>query len=97
VDLNGEKRRKLDVSLVRRQVGQLASQPAGERGSLSFLFSYEEKIEVEEREASNAQRTSPFNLIFSSSVYGTYHFASRVLPLRERRACVSEFLVLLIE
>ncbi len=26
--------------------------------------------------------TSPFNLTFSSSVYGAYHLASRVLPCR---------------
>lgn len=28
-----------------------------------------------------APHTSPFNLIFSSSLYGAYHFASRVFPL----------------
>jgi hypothetical protein len=28
--------------------------------------------------------TSPFNFIFSSSLYGAYHFARRVLPLLDR-------------
>lgn len=28
------------------------------------------------------RHTSPLSLIFSSSLYGAYHFASRVLPLR---------------
>lgn len=38
------------------------------------------------------RRTSPLSLIFSSSLYGTYHLARRVLPLtRERDIQVSLF------
>lgn len=33
------------------------------------------------RKQVDAARTSPLSLIFSSSLYGTYHLASRVLPL----------------
>ena len=39
----------------------------------------EEGEEGEEGEGS--LRTSPFSFIFSSSLYGAYHFARRVLPL----------------
>lgn len=43
----------------------------GERG---------EGLDKEGREG--MERTSPFSFIFSSSLYGAYHFARRVLPLR---------------
>lgn len=32
--------------------------------------------------------TSPLSLIFSSSLYGAYHLASRVLPLRSRWSAI---------
>lgn len=36
------------------------------------------------RKQTGVARTSPLSLIFSSSLYGTYHLASRVLPLFSR-------------
>jgi hypothetical protein len=38
-------------------------------------------VEGRERKGKEKELTSPFSFIFSSSLYGAYHFARRVLPL----------------
>ena len=60
------------------------------RGAMSRWTFVDQRVSVpvvkEKRRKGNGRNahvlTSPFNLTFSSSVYGAYHLASRVFPCR---------------